>query len=126
MCTIKPVIIDKGIFKVGFPDPITGEKKKEPCWESNIDGGSLAIGHEDEKFAIVSHADNMKFIIEQLNKRLGLDFKAKLVDAYLDADNIYYECTRCQKKICLPDGPQVVKFCWNCGAVIEWEDNTKS
>lgn len=117
---MKHVIIDRGIFHLGRRDAKT---KTEPCWESTEKGGSIVIGHEDEDFNI-SDKNDIKFVLTEVSERLGLNFVSKVVKDGFVTDEEYYKCSRCGEVFDnqVVDEENLSKFCYNCGAVLNWED----
>lgn len=115
---MKPLIIDRGIFHLGRKDT-----KTEPHWESTEKGNSIVIGHEDETFDI-SDKNDIKFVLIEVSERLGLNFIAKVKKEDLGIDGEYYKCLRCGETFFNQefDEENLAKFCYNCGAVLNWED----
>lgn len=117
---MKHVIIDRGIFHLGRKEANT---KTEPHWESTEKGGSIVIGHEDEDFDI-SDKNDIKFVITEVSERLGLNFVSKVIKDDFGTDEEYYRCSRCGEVFDnqVVDEENLSKFCYNCGAVLNWED----
>ncbi|MEG0775199.1 hypothetical protein [Clostridium sp.] len=97
--------------------------KTEPHWENTEKGGSIVIGHEDEDFDI-SDKNDIKFVLTEVSERLGLNFISKVVIDDYGTDEEFYKCSRCGEVFDNQelDEENLAKFCYNCGAVLNWND----